>query len=89
MKHKIEFKPWLRPDKRYAFQIFVDGQASDFIWFIESTTGVVYSCSRGDITCGTTYSLEECEGNCNWLNARVSVEQIGNKKRIIIGGGVR
>lgn len=82
---KVEFKPWARPDKRYAFQIFVDDKPVSFIWFIETTNQRVATCDRGDITCGTTYSLEECQANCNWLNKRVFLDEVNGKNYITIG----
>lgn len=78
MKPKVEIKPWKRDDGRYAFQIFVDDQAQDFIAWINNEDRSITRCSSGDLTPGSVYSLEECEGNCNWMNREIKEGRLAN-----------
>lgn len=78
MKPKVEVKPWQRKDGRWAFQIFVDDQAQDFIGWINTEDHSITRCSSGDLTPGSTYSKRECQGNCNWLNRAIKEGKIAN-----------
>lgn len=86
MTLNVEFRPYKRKDGRYSFQIFIDGEPEQrWIWFIESTNWVIATVAGpegGDLTCGSVYSLEECQGNCNWLNSRLVIKE-KNKKILL------
>lgn len=67
----VTFIPWKRPNGRYSIQVVIDGEPQQkFLHWIENSTRPHTCCTtnRGDI-CHEIFSFEECEANCNWLNA--------------------
>lgn len=64
---KIEFKPFLRIDKKYAYQIFKDDKSLGFVHWIESSDGRICRINRPDMVMSPAWSIEQAENDCAWL----------------------